>query len=196
MLGLQISGILNINIKIKTIIMENQNFSRSFTVNESPANVFNAINNVRGWWSEEIDGSTEKLNDEFNYHFEDIHRCSLKIIESVPGKKVVWHVKENYFKPGIFEGASAENANMFANDKAEWTDTEISFEITEEKGKTQINFVHFGLVPAYECYDVCSSGWSHYMGQSLYNLITTGTGLPNKTGSPMTEVEEKIRIAN
>jgi len=176
--------------------MENQNFSRSFIVNESPVIVFNAINNVRGWWSEEIEGSTENLNDEFNYHFEDIHRCSLKIIESVPGKKVVWHVRENYFKPGIFEGASAENENRFANEKAEWTDTEISFEITEKKGKTQINFVHFGLVPAYECYEACSSGWSHYIGQSLYSLITTGTGLPNKTGSPMTEVEEKIIIAS
>ena len=33
-------------------------------VDKTPEQVLNAINNVYGWWSEEIEGSTDKLNDE------------------------------------------------------------------------------------------------------------------------------------
>jgi hypothetical protein len=75
-------------------------------VDKTPKEAFNAINNVRGWWSEEIEGSTDKLNDEFKYHFEDIHRYRIKLIEFIPDKKVVWLVMQNYFKPGIFDDAS------------------------------------------------------------------------------------------
>jgi hypothetical protein len=41
--------------------MNNQNFTAAFSVDQSPEEVFDAINNARGWWSEEIDGRTDKL---------------------------------------------------------------------------------------------------------------------------------------
>ena len=48
--------------------MQNQNFTTAIVVDETPEKVFNAVTNPRGWWSEEIEGGTTKLNDEFNYH--------------------------------------------------------------------------------------------------------------------------------
>jgi hypothetical protein len=172
-------------------------FTTTILVDKTPSAAFNAINNVRGWWSEEIKGNTEKLNDVFNYHFEDIHRCQLKLIEVVAGKKVVWLVMDNYFKPGIFDdGKPGLHSNdRFANDKSEWTGTKISFEIAEKDNKTQICFTHLGLVPAFECFDTCSNGWTHYIRQSLLSLITTGKGQPNSTGAPMTTDEEKLHSA-
>ncbi|MBC7809812.1 MAG: SRPBCC domain-containing protein, partial [Burkholderiales bacterium] len=73
------------------------NYTTTFTVNQTPKEAFDAINNVRGWWSQEIDGDTDKLGAEFNYHYLDVHRATFRITEFVPNKKVVWHVLDNYF---------------------------------------------------------------------------------------------------
>jgi hypothetical protein len=161
--------------------MTSSNFTTTLLVEQTPREAFDAITNVRGWWSEEIEGSTSKLNDVFNYHYEDVHRCQMKIIEVIPDKKVVWLVMDNYFK--------------FTKDTTEWTGTKISFEITKKDSKTLIRFTHVGLNPEYECFDVCSNAWTHYIQESLANLIATGKGLPNGKGKPSTEHEKEFQSA-
>ena len=69
--------------------MSEQDFTTTIIVNKSPEEVFKAIQNVRGWWSEEIEGKTANEGDEFNYHYEDIHRCKIKLIQVIPNQKVV-----------------------------------------------------------------------------------------------------------
>jgi hypothetical protein len=69
--------------------MENQDFTTTLLVDRSPKEAFDAINNVRGWWSENIEGGTEKLNDVFTYRVKDLHQCTMKLTEVVPNKKVV-----------------------------------------------------------------------------------------------------------
>ena len=90
----------------------------------------------------------------------------MKLTEIVPNQKVVWHVLDNYFN--------------FTKDKTEWKGTEISFEISRKGNKTEIRFAHVGLVPEYECFDVCSNAWGSYINGSLRSLITTGKGKPNQ----------------
>ncbi len=145
----------------------NQSYSTSFTVDQSPEEVFAAIVNVRGWWSEEIEGRTDELC-EFKYHYQDIHRCSIKITELVPGEKVVWHITDNYFN--------------FVKDKSEWKDTDIVFDIARNGDKTDVCFTHIGLVPSYECYNICSDAWGTYINGSLRDLIAKGKGQPNQNG--------------
>ena len=96
----------------------------------------------------------------------------------IPNEKVVWLVTENYFK--------------FTQDKTEWTGTKPTFEILEKDGKTALRFTHFGLVPEYECFEICRDAWTNYIQNSLRKLITTGTGEPNATGKPQTENEKKL----
>lgn len=160
--------------------MNSQDFSITLTVDQSAQEAFNAVNNVRGWWSEEIEGSTENLNDEFTYHYQDVHRCKMKIIESVPAKRVVWHVLDNYFS--------------FTKDKSEWIGTRIIFEISTKDNKTQLRFTHQGLVPEYECYDACVNGWTQYIRHSLFSLITSGKGQPNSSEAAHTIHEVAARF--
>lgn len=150
----------------------------SFLVDKTPTEVFNAVTNVRGWWSEEIEGDTQKAGDQFMYHFEDVHRCEFEITESIPNKKLVWHVIKNYFN--------------FTQDKSEWTGNNMIFEITTEGSQTKFKFTQQGLVPHYECYSVCSNAWDNYINKSLKSLIETGKGQPNATGKPQTENEKKL----
>lgn len=145
--------------------MNHQNFTTRILVDQTPAEAFEAITNVRGWWSEVIEGGTERLNDEFTYHYQDIHRCTMRLVEVVPNERVVWLVVENYFN--------------FTKDSKEWTGNKISFEISIKNNQTEIKFTHWGLEPAYECYPICHDSWTKYINGSLFSLITTGKGQPN-----------------
>jgi hypothetical protein len=146
--------------------MDNQNFTTTFTVNQTPDEAFAAVNNVRGWWSGEIEGGTDRLGDEFTYRYKDVHYSKQKITELVPGKKVVWLVLDGYLN--------------FVEDKAEWKGTKITFEIAKHGDKTEVRFIHVGLVPDDECYGACSNAWGSYINGSLRSLITTGKGQPNE----------------
>ena len=158
--------------------MSTQSFTTKIIVDQSQEEVFKAVQNVRGWWSEEIEGKTEELNDQFDYHYEDIHRCQIKLAEVIKNQKIVWLIEQNFFK--------------FTQDKTEWTGTKPTFEIAEENGKRELTFTHFGLVPAYECFEICRDSWTNYIQKSLKNLIETGKGTPNASGKPQTENEKKL----
>jgi predicted phosphohydrolase len=149
--------------------MNPANFTTTFTVDQTPAEAFAAITNVRGWWSEDIEGSTDKLDDEFTYRHEDVHRCKLRLTEVIPDQKVAWLVLDNYFN--------------FTQDTTEWTGTEIIFEVSAKGNQTEVRFTHLGLVPEYECFDICSNAWGSYINGSLRSLITTGKGQPNQYNS-------------
>jgi len=149
----------------KERIMNTQNFTAAFTVDQTADEVFAAINDVRGWWSENIDGTTDSLGEEFTLLNLPMHRCTIRIAEHVSGERVVWHVMDNLFS--------------FTEDKTEWKDTDIHFDIARRDDKTELTFAHLGLVPDYECFDICSNAWGFYVNTSLRGLIRTGTGVPN-----------------
>lgn len=161
--------------------MTGPDFTTAFSVDQSPKEAYAAIINPRGWWSEEITGGTEKVGDEFNYHYQEFHRCKIRLTESVPGQKVSWLVVENYFS--------------FA-DSAEWTNTTISFDISEKDGKTHVLFTHHGLNPDFECYNACSEGWGNYIGGSLKEMIEKGEGAPNADDKARTSAEQALDAAN
>lgn len=149
--------------------MGNPSFTTSFTVDQTPQQAFAAINNVRGWWSGEIEGNTANLDDEFTYRYQDIHYSKQRLTEVVPNRKVVWQILDSYLS--------------FAEDKREWTGTSVTFDITPRGEKTEVRFTHVGLVPDFECFDKCSSAWSYYINTSLRDLIATGKGNPNQKES-------------
>jgi hypothetical protein len=146
--------------------MNDQSLAITFTVDQTPEEAFAAINNVRGWWSGNIEGNTDKLGEEWTYRYKDIHYSKQRITELIPGKKVVWLVEDGYLN--------------FVEDKTEWKGTKITFEISKKGDKTEVRFTHVGLVPQYECFNACSDAWGSYINGSLRSLITAGKGQPNK----------------
>ncbi len=144
-------------------------FTTAFLVDQTSAEVFEAITDVRGWWSGQIDGHTSQPGDEFTYRYEDLHLCRILVTEADPGQKVTWLV---------LEGGPA-----FTRNKEEWRGTMIRFEISQIGGQTEVRFTHRGLIPRIECFGACSSAWGSYINGSLRSLITTGTGYPSPASS-------------
>ena len=140
-------------------------FTATFTVDRTPEEVFAAVNNVRGWWSGNIEGKTDALGAEFTYRYQDVHYTKQKLTEFVPNQRVVWHIEEAFLN--------------FTEDPAEWVGSDVTFEITPNSDGAELRFTHRGLVPEFECFEACSSAWGFYVNGSLKRLITTGEGEPN-----------------
>ena len=89
--------------------MNDHDFTTAFTVDQTPHEAFAAITNVRGWWSEDVEGRTDQPDEEFVYRYKDVHRCRIKVVDAVPGRRLRWLVLDNYFS--------------FTEDRTEWNGT-------------------------------------------------------------------------
>lgn len=145
--------------------MKNRDFTLTLSVDQTPEEVFAAVTNVRGWWSQGLEGRSAKVGDEFTYRHKDLHRSTHRVTEAASGKRVIWRTVD---------------ANLsHSKDPTEWIGTEARFDIARKGNKTELRFTHVGLVPEFDCFEACSTGWSFYVGESLHRLITTGTGKPD-----------------
>lgn len=144
--------------------MKNRDLTLSLVVDQGPEEVYAAVMNVRGWWSQALEGRSAEVGDEFTYRYKELHRSTHRVIEALPGQLVVWR--------------TVDADLSHAKDPTEWIDTELRFEIARTGDKTELRFIHVGLVPECHCFEACLAGWSFYVGDSLRQLIATGVGKP------------------
>jgi uncharacterized protein YndB with AHSA1/START domain len=148
--------------------MSEQDYTTTIRVPAAPTDVTTAVADVRGWWGADVQGGTSRVGDVFDYDVDGIHHSRIRVEEAVPGERVVWRVLENHL--------------AFVQDQSEWVDTTIRFDLAPVDGGTELTFTHVGLVPSYECYDVCFDAWGFYIRTSLDELIRTGVGRPHRSG--------------
>ena len=146
--------------------MPNEHYSVSFTLDQSAEQVYNAINNVTAWWSQDFAGKSKEQGDVFEVRFADVHYSRQELTNLIPNQKIEWLVTDSQLN--------------FLKNKSEWNGTHIVFEISARDGKTLLTFTHFGLLPEIECFGACSGGWNYYLNQSLLPFVTTGHGKPNQ----------------
>jgi hypothetical protein len=140
-----------------------EDFSYGLAVKASAKEAMEKISQVNLWWAKKFKGHASKLNDEFSVYFGDTF-VNFRISEVIPGKKITWLVTD---------------CNLhWIKDRKEWKNTEAIWTLAEKGGKTQIDFVHKGVIPESECYDSCKAGWTHHLEDSLLKLINEGKGFP------------------
>jgi hypothetical protein len=143
--------------------MNGQDFNCSITAKVTANEAIKAISEVNQWWAKNFEGASEKLNDVFTVRFGTTH-VTFRVSELTPGAKVVWDVIDSYLP--------------WLENKTEWTETKILFEVFSTGGTTTINFTHLGLNPQAECYKQCEAGWTEHVTGSLHKLLTEGVGEP------------------
>ena len=140
-------------------------YATTIEVAQAPEAVFSHINNVDKWFSNKgFVGSSEKLNDEFVFRYGEgnhAHYSKQKLVEVIPNKKVVWLVTDS-------------KIDWIKNNKQEWTNTKMVFDIEAHGGKTVVHFTHEGMMPELECYAECEKGWDMIIKEWLLNYITNG----------------------
>lgn len=147
--------------------MTKQGYTIEIHVNASAKEAFKSINEVTKWWTEHLEGKSQKLNDEFTVTFGDVHVSTQRLIEVIPDKKVTWLVTGSKL--------------TFIKDQQEWNNTTITFELLpQDTHTTLVRFTHFGLIPKVECYRDCTKGWDYYIKGSLFKLLNEGKGTPEK----------------
>jgi hypothetical protein len=142
----------------------NPNFITTLSVQRTPGDVFNVVLNVRAWWSglygESFEGKWEKQGDEFGFLAGlGAHHTKQKLVELVPGKKVVWLVTaaDVSFEIKGMNGMELRFASRSSG----------------EEDKTKIVFTHTGLILEFECYASCAPAWTRYIHESLTNALST-----------------------
>lgn len=138
-----------------------RDFSVTIEVKKTAAEVFKALTEgvVKWWGGPDLSGYTTRLNDEFVIHHPGAHYSKQKIVELVPNERLVWLVTES-------------ELTWLKQDKQEWTNTKLIFEITNDDDETRLRFTHVGLTPGKECYDACTrTGWDIVIKDYLYQYI-------------------------
>ncbi len=147
--------------------MVEQDYSSSITENIRAQEATGRISRVADWWSASFTGASDKVGDTFTVRWSDTF-VDFAVVDIVPSKKIIWRVTD---------------CNLpFIEDKKEWEDTQVVFDISSDGPATTVTMTHAGLVPGIECYNTCKKGWDFYILESLKNLLKENRGFPDMRG--------------
>jgi uncharacterized protein YndB with AHSA1/START domain len=142
-------------------------YQQTLVVNADPSIVYAAIattEGLRAWWTADCTADTH-AGGTARFRFGNTHK-EMAIERLDINREVRWFCTR----------AHIDSASLARTD--EWVGTEIVVHLTPTAdGKTRLDFEHVGLVPEFECYDLCRDGWNHFL-PSLRQLVETGRGTP------------------
>lgn len=140
--------------------MNENSFTTTIEVDNTPQEIFNAISQVSKWWTRDFDGTSTNLGDEFVICHPGAHYSKQKLVEVIPGERIVWLVTDSKLD--------------WLQNQEEWTNTGMAFDISTSGHKTLLCYTHEGLTPDLECYTRVAHGWTVVIREQLFNFIRTG----------------------
>lgn len=145
-------------------------YRQTLTLEAAPAAVYAALatkDGLRRWWTEDCDGQTHP-GGVLTFRFGASHK-EMRVERLVPDREVAWRCVGAHI--------------AFLERKDEWVGTTIVFRLVPEgETRTRVEFEHVGLVPEFECYELCDNGWRYFLA-SLKGLVETGRGTPHELGA-------------
>ncbi len=142
-------------------------YQQSLVIEATSAAVYLALTTqqgLRGWWTADCDVATA-IGETHVFRFGP-HYKHLRIEALAPDQELRWLCT-----------AAHIDVERFTR-KDEWVGTQIVFRLCAHgEGKTRLDFEHIGLVPSFECHEVCVDGWHHFL-DSLRLFAETGRGTP------------------
>lgn len=125
--------------------MASQDYSASITADITPREATERINRVADWWTGSFSGASQNIGDAFTVRFGKTF-VEFSVAELVPEKRIVWHVTDCNLQ--------------FIDDKKEWKETQVVFDLSPDGAATRVTMTHVGLAPSSECFETCQNGWN------------------------------------
>lgn len=145
------------------------NFKKTITVCATKEQAFDAVTiGIRNWWGNS-NSTITKVGDEFSIFFEEETEWRFEATVLDKLNEVHWKC--------IYANHSFSNLKGI---KEEWLNSEIIFIFKNlDEDTIELSFEHKGLTPELNCYEICDSGWTHFIVKSLKQYLETGIGSPN-----------------
>ncbi|MCE7992954.1 MAG: hypothetical protein HEP71_13280 [Roseivirga sp.] len=146
---------------------QTKDYQKSVIIKANQIGVFKAVTErIDEWWGE-VDIQPDADDVKFRVSFGEAF-WRFRVADFELNKRVSWEcIESNQVHAGL------------RGIREEWLGTKLHWElIGNSDDQTKLSFTHEGLVPDFNCYEVCSDAWGFFIGNSLKALVESGTGQP------------------
>ncbi len=140
--------------------MNPADYRREITVSSTPADAYRALTfDFDKWWTP---GSipVSRVGDVVTFRFGETF-WRMRVVDLDPERYVELECVEAHH----VDDRSPESI------RREWEGTRLKWTIEQTDAKVKITFVHEGLVPSLDCYEICELGWDHYFVKGLKHYL-------------------------
>ncbi len=150
--------------------MDTENYKKSIFVKANALETYQALTSGYSQWWTQCDGAFNEVGDRITFRF--------------PPHQSYWACEAKKLIPNQYIELECTEAYHILTDKpdasqTEWLGSFLRFNIETTENETRIDFVHEGLTPKLDCYEVCEEGWDHFFVNSLKKYLDTGVGEPH-----------------
>ena len=110
---------------------------------------------IKAWWTEDTVG-TDGPGGELTFIFNGTPLCTMKVVDQTAPNRLEWECIKGY---------------------PDWVGTRVTYELSQNDGKTKVFFTHSGWAEQTEFFAQCNFSWGRYM-VSLRDLCEKGKGDP------------------